>query len=392
MISRLYSKSILILCFLVPFFISAQTTFTYTGDGNWSEESNWSPSYPGTTINSDDSVVIEGVVTFTEDVINNGNLTNNGTIMLSAIAPLTNTGTLINTVNATIIDGVGTIDNEGILINEGNIILVGFITNSGTITNSATISNSGLIFNYELGTFINTSSGILFNDESFSNLGSFTNEGRILDDGDFQNLGTIFGENINHEEDFNNVGILSPGNPIGTYTFGSDYAHESTARLDIQLESTLNFDRVVVAESANLNGTLDITLANGFVPEVNNSFTILTAETITGTFATVNLPEGYDWQITYTDTEVILEIPETLSISDSEQLTFSMYPNPASDQFHVQLNDPSAIEQLTIYNSLGQKVLTSKDLVVNTSQLNAGSYYVEAQTNQGNFSKKLIID
>lgn len=392
MISRLYSKSISILCLLVPFFISAQTTFTYTGDGNWSEESNWSPSYPGTTINSEDSVVIEGIVTLTEDVINNGNLTNNNTITLTPVTQLTNTGTIINAVNAAIFDNIGTIENEGLFENAGTIITLGFTTNSGTFTNSATFDNGGFIINFQSGTFTNSSSGVLINDESFSNLGSFNNEGRITDDGDFQNFGNILGENVSHEEDFNNIGILSPGNSIGTYTFGSDYTHESTARLDIQLESTLNFDRVVVAESANLNGTLDITLANGFVPEVNNSFTILTAETITGTFATVNLPEGYDWQITYTDTEVILEIPETLSISDSEQLMFSMYPNPASDQFRVQLNDPSAIEQLTIYNSLGQKVLTSKDLVVNTSQLNAGSYYVEAQTNQGNFSKKLIID
>jgi len=82
----------------------------------------------------------------------------------------------------------------------------------------------------------------------------------------------------------------------------------------------------------------------------------------------------------------------TLSIEENVLSNFSLYPNPTTNQFTIQLNSTSILEQVTIYNTLGQMVLTSEEAIVNTSKLASGSYIVEITTNTGKASKKLIIE
>ena len=49
----------------VSFIFQAQTTFTFNGSGNWTDEMQWMDNnYPGTTIGADDLVLIEGDLIF----------------------------------------------------------------------------------------------------------------------------------------------------------------------------------------------------------------------------------------------------------------------------------------------------------------------------------------
>ena len=48
------------------------------------------------------------------------------------------------------------------------------------------------------------------------------------------------------------------------------------------------YSQLAVTNGASLNGTLNVKLVNGFVPAIGNTFTILTASAVSGTFATVN--------------------------------------------------------------------------------------------------------
>jgi len=59
-------------------------------------------------------------------------------------------------------------------------------------------------------------------------------------------------------------------------------------------------DQIVVTGSADLNGTLDVLLVDGFVPLVGDVFDVLVAGGRTGSFGTVNLPAltaGLEWQL-----------------------------------------------------------------------------------------------
>ncbi|WP_299678040.1 T9SS type A sorting domain-containing protein [uncultured Dokdonia sp.] len=70
----------------------------------------------------------------------------------------------------------------------------------------------------------------------------------------------------------------------------------------------------------------------------------------------------------------------------------SLYPNPTSNVFTVQLSNSVTLENIQIYNSLGQQVSAIiNQNNVNVSALKQGIYFVEITTNQGITSEKIII-
>jgi hypothetical protein len=70
---------------------------------------------------------------------------------------------------------------------------------------------------------------------------------------------------------------------------------------------------------------------------------------------------------------------------------FSIFPNPATDQFTIQLDAASELERINIYNNLGQLVHSTSQMTVDTSALSSGLYYVEVITNKGKATEKLIL-
>ncbi|MDT0558015.1 T9SS type A sorting domain-containing protein [Ichthyenterobacterium sp. W332] len=81
-----------------------------------------------------------------------------------------------------------------------------------------------------------------------------------------------------------------------------------------------------------------------------------------------------------------------LSVNEFNTIPFKLYPNPAKDQFTIQLENSSDLKNVTIYNNLGQQVLSSKNYILDTSKLASGLYVVELETTKGKGSKNLIID
>jgi T5SS/PEP-CTERM-associated repeat protein len=81
-----------------------------------------------------------------------------------------------------------------------------------------------------------------------------------------------------------NWGTAAPGNSTGTLTIEGDYTQMDTGRLEIELSSTMSFDKLAVTGQATLGGTLDIILLDGFMPSPSDSFEFLTAASFTGAF------------------------------------------------------------------------------------------------------------
>ncbi|WP_452225995.1 T9SS type A sorting domain-containing protein [Lacinutrix cladophorae] len=279
----------LLLLLLFTVSIHAQTTYTFTGAAGayWEDTGNWSPSYPGTNINAGDTVIINDIV------IANNLITNYGSIEINSVFQVydfTNHGSILQ-------GGI----NDGALATYANFTN----TTSGIIN----VTN----FNY-YGSTINNYGDItcfygLAEEATINNDGTYRNTGVLyVDLSTFTNNGTLTGVNTEHTSNFSNAGILSPGNSPGTYTFSNDYTHEATATLITELESTTSYDKVFSNGNVTLGGTLDVILLNGFTPSVGDSFTIVTASSISGTFDTLNLPAGYEWSVSYTTTEVILGV------------------------------------------------------------------------------------
>ena len=82
-------------------------------------------------------------------------------------------------------------------------------------------------------------------------------------------------------------GTVSPGTSAGTLTVDGNYTQDAGATLAIELGGSTagTFDALNVGGIASLNGTLNVSLADGFVPSVGDSFQILSAGSRVGTFS-----------------------------------------------------------------------------------------------------------
>jgi aminopeptidase N len=77
---------------------------------------------------------------------------------------------------------------------------------------------------------------------------------------------------------------------------------------------------------------------------------------------------------------------ELFSIED----TISIYPNPVSDELHIQMPSSIALNTITVFNGLGQKVMVNNSLDFSVSNLATGVFYIEIATSEGTFHKKII--
>ncbi|HVT27276.1 MAG TPA: retropepsin-like aspartic protease [Lacipirellulaceae bacterium] len=118
--------------------------------------------------------------------------------------------------------------------------------------------------------------------------------------------GPIVGQVENHS------GVVAPsdraaGSPIGTLSIGGRFVNDEAGTLAIDLGGPTGgtqYDRIQVDNDAALDGTLAISLINlgsgSYAPAVGTTFTILTAgDGVGGAFASVQGPDGYNWQVIY---------------------------------------------------------------------------------------------
>lgn len=202
----------------------------------------------------------------------------------------------IHTVNGTLFIGRGSSGS-------GTYTLTG-----GTLTvNGGIINNAGGTFHAGPGTTA-TVGGV-----------GFINHGRL------NGAGTIVG-NITSD------GIIAPGNSPGTLTITGDYTQSALGTLETEIGGLLagtEYDVLNVTGTATLNGTLTVSLfdlgSGVFAPVAGNSFDILTAQIIRGTFRTVNLPaltSGLVWQIHY--------LTDAIGSTDVVRLSVQPVPLPAA--------------------------------------------------------------
>lgn len=73
---------------------------------------------------------------------------------------------------------------------------------------------------------------------------------------------------------------------------------------------------------------------------------------------------------------------------------FQVYPNPAKDMLTIVAPNGISIDDVTIYNMAGQKVLISKgkNQRINISRLQKGMYFIVMTSGQQQLKKKLIVE
>jgi hypothetical protein len=124
--------------------------------------------------------------------------------------------------------------------------------------------------------------------------------------------GTVIGDLVN-----NDFLLPAVGGTTDEFYIDGDFTQSGTGFLRIRIGGTTpitQFDRLRVTGHANLGGTLQVLLADGFVPSVGNSFRVVIYNGgHTGQFSPLNLPAlpaDREWQVSYLAGMLQLDVVE----------------------------------------------------------------------------------
>ena len=284
-----------------------------------------------------------------------GTFTNVGTLTVGANSTIdvTNSNGFTNLVSNTLTGGAynvtGTLLFPGnVNTNAANITLTGLASqilnpstnalagfNNNTATGTFTI-NSGQIFT-SAGTFTNQGSVVVGSRSTFT-VGTGGNYvqtgGRTVVSGKLTTSatanrfgedapsagsvmimkGSLLGNGGNVAAAVTSMGTVIPAATVkttGKLTITGAYAQVAPGALDTNIASATQFNLLKVKTAASLGGTLNIKLLNSFVPLVGANFQILTAQTVSGTFAKVNgtsINSSEHFTVTYNSNNVTLTV------------------------------------------------------------------------------------
>jgi hypothetical protein len=128
----------------------------------------------------------------------------------------------------------------------------------------------------------------------------------------FNNFGTVLksvgaGEASINAHFFN---LGTAGADSGSIRFAKNFEQNATGTLEVDISTSLTFNKYPVTGSASLDGNLDINLL-GFTPGEGEMFEIMSFASGVGTFATIDgidIGNGTHFEITYGLTSVTLEV------------------------------------------------------------------------------------
>jgi len=159
-----------------------------------------------------------------------------------------------------------------------------------------------------------------------------------------------------------NDGVFAPGSEVGTLGVTGSWTQSASGRLAIDvggLVAGTDHDKLTVSSTATLGGELRLASFNGFTPQFGDTFEVLTAGTISGTFDTVRyqgiLNGDNRIELVYFPTSVIAQVVHKNSAINPSEVPLSL-----SDP------TPGVAGQQNIFEVSGAAGLGSVELVYGT--------------------------
>ena len=232
----------------------------------------------------------------------------------------------------------GGLTNEGALaIGFGASSIIGEIQNDGQIV----VSGGGNVTFYD--------DVVQNKDLVVSQVGSTTSVAVFF--GDFTGSGGSSGGG-----DIFFEGDLQPGNSPALVTFENDVHFGVGAGLEIELGGTMagaEYDQINVLGDLSVDGDLVVSLIDGFVPSIGQTFTLLTADNVDGIFVAESFPSlpGRVFDVIYNPQSIVLTVNSAFSADfdedgdvDGDDLTQwrDDFSGPGSDADGVNDSDGAA--------------------------------------------------
>ena len=211
--------------------------------------------------------------------------------------------------------------------------------------------------------------------------------------------------------DVSNLGATAPGASLGTLSVTGDFGQSATGNLLVEVSGTDDHDVLAVSGTAVLAGLLTVALTDGFIPSVSDSFTVVTAGQVTGTFDTVTAPAGLTVTVDIGPADVVLTV---ISVSTSVgpnlrgqgilHLASRNPVQPGQDTLVLlEVPPPGTPVRLFLSDVAGRRVLTVHDgflaggkhsvvlSSVSADELSAGVYFLRLEAPTGSESLKLVL-
>lgn len=378
------------------------TTYTKTGyQYSWTNTVGWSPSYPGTTINAGDTVIIPS----------------NSRININAGTSITLNGVLIieqfqgvNTAMYMYGDGAMTVGTTGKIIckdyigmnNVSKLEVYGSVDIGNGLWETLYMEDSSEVMIHTGGQLWAEDS--IYNGYAGSTATKITVNGTLVNDGTLWNNGSIFGTGSivttlsNLNGNITGAGYVAPGLSPGELKVDFDITLPAQGHLNMELGGHTpgtQYDVLGGTGDKILNGTLNVSLYGSFTPIAGDEFTIVTGGQVTGTFSTVNYPtvSGISWQIYYNANNVKVKAMGPSGLNEIDPAQLNIYPNPVRDEFLVSGlgNDSYPYRIWSINGVLLQQGELSNQSPIRLNAIHAGYYFVEIYNKTGNRVLKPLI-
>jgi hypothetical protein len=220
----------------------------------------------GNISNIGDSLFQEG----TRTLVNDGTISSNVAGNTTTITPtdVVNNGTL-EVVNGAVVD----VQTASPLDNNGNV---------NVATASELLLSNGMDQN----------SGVTNVDGSIT-----VGNGQVKVNG-----GSVVGKGVIHGNVSNVGGLIGPGHSPGKLTFDGDYTQSGSGKLLIEIAGYLpgiDYDLLSIMGRANLGGSLEFRLLNGFQLQSGDRLRFLNYASYAGAFSSVVGLNGYNYRVGY---------------------------------------------------------------------------------------------
>jgi len=251
--------------------------------------------------------------------------------------------------------------NSGSLTLGTSLTLTGSLTNTGTVTLTAgtlatsTYSQSG--GTTSVGTPATLSAGGGAGTVTIT-AGTLAGSGKVL--------GAVRGS-----------GKVQPKGTAGPLRVTGTYASTATGSLAIGIAapkaSATGAGQLVVSGTATLAGALVITTTPGYVPPVGTTYTVLSASSVSGTFATltgqIDQPAGVYYTVSYTGTAVVLTVHALPTLSIAGATITAPTSGTSVISFAVTLSGPSPFATSVTYTTVDGTAIAGVDYTAVTGKL-----------------------
>jgi T5SS/PEP-CTERM-associated repeat protein len=277
-------------------------TFQFTTDRNLNVTRLSDLLGAAPTLVGGQTLVVSGIATLSAPLRLNGGALTVGSVFSNDTSNLSFDAGTFNLTSANLNVGTGGLFGSSLLIESDQVINV---ANQATINAGAELvvaggfSSGGLTNDGELVAIDTTIGGPVVNNNNFTVVGTVDFDGLVSGPGAFFGPGTA---------NFN--GGMAPGASPAEVSFEGNVALADTNTLFIEIAGTTpgtEYDRLMIAGNASLNGILDVSLIDAFVPTAGQQFAILTANNIVDNGLALGGTAASSFSLLVSNTSVILQ-------------------------------------------------------------------------------------